>query len=234
MIDFLRHSAAHIFPVSLDESVVVRGDESHHLSRVLRVAIGDHVSAACEGSVRNYVITSISHDEIHLTAEGPVFEMPEPRIELFVSIFKIDRLEWGLAKAVETGATRIVVGATARSPLRINQEKSQKILRRFEAIAASAAQQSRRSSIPQCEYSTSLLSEFFTGDNVTRVVCEPGGDDVELTTPIRMLIGPEGGFDPQEYEQFSDVNKLSMGPHILRAETAMSFAPALVLSTMKV
>ena len=144
MIDFVRSSKAHIFLDDLLDSIVVGGDLHHHLSRVLRVKKGDSISAASRGKVREYKVNQIDKSQIQLQATSEKMELQENECVLAVSLIKLDRLEWGIAKAVELGATKIIIGATSRSSVKLNGKTQNKIESRLAAIVLNSAMQPRR------------------------------------------------------------------------------------------
>lgn len=227
MRDFQRNSKAHIFLSDLDDDVTVIGDDHHHLARVMRLSISDHISAACDGKVREYEIIGISRDDMTARAVGEIEEVDELEIHIVVSLFKLDRLEMGIAKAIESGASSITIGSTERSPLSLDASKKEKFLRRANAIALSAAMQSRRVNIVPITFVDSVIDHVRQCETDV-VVCEPGGTSTAPQVPITIVIGPEGGFSESEINELITLGKLwSLSPYILRADTAMALASGL-------
>ena len=228
MIEFLRSSKAHLFVGELIETVFISGENHHHLARVKRLAARDRVTCAENGFVREYKIVEITRDSIHLVASGEKIEIDEPEINIVVSLFKLDRLEWGISKAVEAGATSITVAISDRSSLKIENSKLDKIARRCEAISLSAVMQSRRAQLVPISFVGNLL-EYCMKLESTLVICEPDGSSDIPSTPATIVIGPEGGFSPEELSAFENISRSwSISPYILRAETAMAVVPALL------
>ncbi len=225
MIEQIRNSKAHIFVKELSDIITITGKDYIHLAKSLRLKTGEHISVANYPTVNIYKITHIDSDliEAHLTS---VFEnVMEPQIELFVSLFKIDRLEMGIAKATETGATKIYIGSTARSSIKIGKDKIEKLSFRFSEIAKNAAMQSRRAQVPQVIFTNGLIGDFLKS-NLERFVCDPSGTANQLGVPCSILIGPEGGLSEEEFGQLEANSRfLKLSDHILRAETAMAIAP---------
>lgn len=228
MIDFLRSSKAHLFVDALDETLHVSGDDFHHLSRVLRVQNSTRISAASQGSVREYLVNTITDEDIELAANTEVLEKDEPQVEIYAALFKVDLVEQGIQKSVEAGATRICVGESQYSSAKISTAKRDRIVHRWKAIGLNAAQQSRRATIPDIVLVDDIISAFTQGE-INKVVCDPDGSIESLSSPIRLLIGPEGGLSDDEYRHVSTSARfVSLSPHVLRAETAMCVAAAMV------
>lgn len=222
----------------VDGHVCFPAGTSHQIARVLRLRPGDRV-VALDGSGREYVA--------RLTDTGPpatgeietsrpnLAEPPRP-IELYQGMLKATKLETVIQRCVEVGATRIVPVLTERCvPAELGAARWQ----RFQTIAREAAEQSRRGIIPAVAHPlafsaaireattagpTLLLYENAAGGRLDRIPPLRAGG------PIALFVGPEGGFDGAEVALARDLgaNILSLGPRILRAETAAVVACAVV------
>jgi len=229
MIDFLRNSVSHIFLNELLDSVIIDGPQLHHLSNVLRIKNNDVISAACNGKVRPYIVSDIDKKNIQLEATSEGVEVKEKEIHIAVSLFKMDRLEWGISKAIETGASSITIGNTSRSSFAVDRKKIERVQARLNSIALSACSQSRRSNLVKVDIVDSLLEHAKGCENV--FVCEPGESNMntQIATPVTFVIGPEGGFSEKELDLFRDfAQTIEISPYILRAETAMAIAPTFI------
>lgn len=228
MIDYVRKSNAHIFVDTLGERITIVGDDHHHLSRVMRLSKGDLITAACNNEIRQYVIEEISREKISASASRNKIYIEEESITLVVSLFKLDRLESGIAKAVESGATKIVIGPSERSSITLDSTKKDKVARRINSIVLNASMQSRRAQLPQIEIVESII-DFLREVKGKIVVCDPSGTEQIPTSPLTVVIGPEGGFSQSEIEEFAKLGQAwNISPYILRAETAMAVVPALI------
>jgi 16S rRNA (uracil1498-N3)-methyltransferase len=226
MINYLQKSKTHIFVDELLDSLNISGDDAHHMSRVLRLRIGDKITAASKFNVREYEISNISKDEISIAATKSIETISEPEIVLIISLFKIDRLEIAVAKAIEAGASEIVLTKTQYSNISFETNKQEKIMSRLNAIIRGASSQSRRSALPHISYESDLKKVITKYPDL--VICDPEGSGQTPKTPVALLIGPEGGFGENDYEQLGEKEKWKISENIYRAETAAIVSVALV------
>jgi 16S rRNA (uracil1498-N3)-methyltransferase len=211
--DALRASAAHVVVADLDD-LVLDANDAHHLGRVLRLRDGEIVSAT-DGAGR-WRLGRWSAGRVE--ADGPIMteDAPTPAVTIGFTTVKGDRPEWTVQKLTELGVDRIVVLRAARSVVRSDGAKLDAKLRR---VAREACGQSRRSYLPVIEMSDTLsdgaLAHF-------------GGTPLSLDRPT-VLVGPEGGWTDDE---LNGRDLVSLGPTVLRAETA-AVAAAAVLTGLR-
>ncbi len=156
-------------------------------------------------------------------------QAPEPDLWLLLSIIKREALEWAVEKATELGAAEIHPVITARSqPARPNPD-------RLRAIATEAAEQCERLTVPLIHPPRPLDAALRDWPPERRLIAaiERGADapPAPETGAGALLIGPEGGFDPRELDAMRRLPFLvpaSLGPRILRAETAAIVGLALL------
>jgi 16S rRNA (uracil1498-N3)-methyltransferase len=216
------------------------GDSARHLTRVLRVEPGQRYEIS-DG--RSAWLAEIAE------AGGPrvVFRVIEPvetaelavRITLCAALIKFDRLEWMIEKTTELGVDRIQPVEAARSEKGLLQA-SVKRAERWARIAREAAEQSRRLRAPEILPAAGLEACLAAGPDARYrleecdapplarllAVAPKGGDEV------RLLVGPEGGWTEEERQAAARAGWLpaSLGPRVLRAETAAIAAVAVVAS----
>jgi len=173
---------------------------------------------------------------------------PALPVTLVLSVFKFDRMEWVIEKATELGVAAVapVIARRTEKHLALAAEKR---VERWRRIAHEAAQQSRRSDVPLISDPVPLATRVRAASEATRIVLA----EQERSTTLRYLleeavaaagdempaleiaIGPEGGWAPGE-EALFDANgwcAASLGPRILRAETAAIAALAVVSSCLE-
>jgi 16S rRNA (uracil1498-N3)-methyltransferase len=157
---------------------------------------------------------------------------------LLAALFKFDHFEWMIEKATELGVTEIIPVETIRSERGL-ERAAQKRLERWRRIALEASQQSRRAFLP--EVSEPLdLKDALARDADYRIALDesPGGNPIQpppSASSVAILLGPEGGWTDDERAQFAPAGWIpsSLGPLILRAETAAIAALAIVGATLR-
>jgi 16S rRNA (uracil1498-N3)-methyltransferase len=221
VIDELRLAAAHVVvdPAALEgEQLRLTPGDAHHLDRVLRLRPGEVVTATDgAGRWRRTRWTA----ESGLSADGPIHTRPrpEPPITVGFAPVKGDRPEWTVQKLTEVGVDRIVILRAARSVVRLDVHK----VARLQAVAREAVMQSRQCHVPQ------IVGPLTLADLPGAALAHPDGQEPTLAVPA-VLVGPEGGWDEAELAQ--DRPHISLGPTVLRAETA-AVAAAVLLSSLR-
>jgi len=219
MNEALRRSAAHVLVADID-APQLDVDAVHHLGRVLRLRRGQPVTVTDgAGHWRSVVFTGDG-----VEASGTVQTLPRSDRLLTVAVAppKGDRLEWLAAKCTEIGIDRLVLLEADRSVVHWSGERLERQLERLRRIAIEASMQARRVWLPEITGQVpaiDVLAEF--------AVAEPGGRVVSVADTA-IAIGPEGGWSPKELEVAASA--VSLGPHVLRVETAAVAAAVLMVS----
>ena len=221
MIETLRRSAAHVFVQSL-ETLVLSTDDQHHLLKVLRVKSTDQITVS--NGVGAWITATISKDgDVRATSELFVVEPPTWSLCVAFAPVKGEKPELIVQKLTELGIDEIIpLAPTARSVVRWDSVKAEKQTARLQRVANEASMQSRRVWLPVV-HPVTKLADLISRTEVA--FAEPGG--VEITDFHRtIVIGPEGGFAPEELD--GSVSRVSLGESVLRAETAAIVAGALM------
>jgi 16S rRNA (uracil1498-N3)-methyltransferase len=226
----------------------ITGAQAAHMARVLRAQPGMEADVVAGGHVFHAEVAAVSPDEVRFNLVTEVQADPALPVTLVMAVYKFDRMEWAIEKATELGVAAIdpVIAQRTEKHLALAAEKRAD---RWRRIAHEAAQQSRRSDVPLVHPPTSLAERVRASSRVTRIVLA----EQERTTTLRLLIeeavaaageempsieisiGPEGGWAPAE-EALFDANgwrAATLGPRILRAETAAIAALAVVASFLE-
>lgn len=211
----LRSSAAHVFVASV-EVPEPDPDDLHHLFRVLRLRDGEVVTASDgRGAWRPMTATAGT-----LVPCGDVEHVEPPRhCTIVTAIPKGDRLEWMVQKLTEIGVAEIVFMQCARSVVRWEGERAAKQMARLQRVAREAASQSRRVWLPVLRGPVSFAEAAALPG---AVLAEPDGTR-GLQSDV-VLIGPEGGFSPEELAV--PLPRLGLLTTVLRVETAAIVAAA--------
>jgi 16S rRNA (uracil1498-N3)-methyltransferase len=218
----LRGSAAHVLVADV-ESPQLDADASHHLARVLRLRRGQPVTIT-DGFGR-WRSTVFGDDGVEATGDVVIVRRRDPPLTVAVAPPKGDRLEWLVAKCTEVGIDRLVVLEAEHSVVRWSGERLERQLDRLRRISVEASMQSRRVWLPQIVGPLPAL-EVLPGF----AVAEPGGRPL-VPTDVAIAVGPEGGWSPKELEVAAAT--VSLGPNVLRVETAAVAAAALMVSARR-
>ncbi|KIL34599.1 16S rRNA methyltransferase [Cohnella kolymensis] len=231
-----------------EHSVALEGDDARHAAAVMRSKPGDSF-IACDGTGRDVIATIVTVDKDKVTAE--ITERLQTNAEMAwkvtvaQSLPKGDKLETVIQKGTEAGAVVFQPFLSHRTVVQYDERKEAKRLERWRKIAKEAAEQSHRSVIPDVRPVgswKSLLKQMPEFDLVLFCYEEEGrsGNGLkDLLTRFRsgcnneaprvlVVIGPEGGFTPEEAEAAaaSGARLIGLGKRILRTETAALYALA--------
>jgi 16S rRNA (uracil1498-N3)-methyltransferase len=217
------------------------GEHAAHLARVLRATPGQEFDIVIKADgvsvVRLGRISSVTDQrvEFELKEDLPV-QAEVPHITLLLAVFKFDRMEWAIEKAVELGV-ECIVPVIARRTEKHLAAAAEKRGERWRRIAHEAAQQSRRDSLPEILNPMKLEAATRSAAGVGVVLAEAERErslkevlgQLPQASPLSLAIGPEGGWTADEIKHFADSGwrPASLGPTILRAETAAIAALAI-------
>ena len=215
------------------------GDHARHLAQVLRAQVGQEFEISVEGNVHLGRIVAISPERVEFEL-GDAVAAPAPfAITVAVSIFKFDRMEWAIEKCTELGVARIVPLIAARTESHLASAAGKR-LERWKRIAKQASEQSRRVSQPEIQDPIKFKDFLTSATKGSRIVLSEVEQEIALKdaiVPVESLtlaFGPEGGWKEQELAAFASAGwkSASLGPTILRAETAVIAAVAVAASML--
>ena len=226
----------------------ITGAQAEHLARVLRAQPGMEADIVAGGHVFHAEVASVSHNEVRFNLVTEVGADPALPVTLVMAVYKFDRLEWALEKATELGVAAIAPVIAQRTEKHLAQA-AEKRAERWRRIVHEAAKQSRRSDVPIIRPPASLASIVKSSSTAARIVLaeqertvtlrrlvdeavEAAGDEMPV---LELALGPEGGWAPAE-EALFDANgwkAATLGPRILRAETAAVAALSVVASVLE-
>jgi 16S rRNA (uracil1498-N3)-methyltransferase len=212
-------------------------NNANHLFRVLRAQAGQQYDVVADGVARLGTITFATSNKVEFHLGEEVLSEALPEIEIYLSIFKFDHMEWAMEKLTELGVTRIVPMVAARTSHHLIRAAETRV-ERWRKIAKEASQQARRVSPPEIAEAVKL--EKATAAAIgARIVLSEIEESVSLKLalagirpPLAMAFGPEGGWTEEEAQLFKDQGWLSatLGHTILRAETAAIAAVAVAVA----
>ena len=226
-----------------EDLVTFTPEQRKQLRNVLRLQPGSRVSVF-DGSGAEYLAEIASLDDREATAviistSRPDTE-PPLRLTLIQGIPKGEKIDLILQKCTEIGVARFLIAETERSITHIPPAKVPDRLDRWRSIVREAAEQSGRVLLPTVEGVLTFkqaLTEAQT--HAHALIADPTAAEffeiqcsmLDIRCSIAVLIGPEGGFTPKELDsaRSAGITPVSLGPRILRTETAAVVASALAV-----
>jgi len=227
--------------VSADRASLT-GAHAEHLIRVLRARVGQEFDIVANGVVRRGRISSIVDGKVEFELGPETFSLPAPvNLTLLLAMFKFDRMEWAIEKVTELGVARIVPVIARRTDAHLTSAAVKRV-ERWRRIVVQAAEQSRRTAPPEFSEPMKLQAAVSFPGSLKIVLSEAEQHaalrDVilahENASDALLAIGPEGGWTADELDLFRKEGwtSASLGPTILRAETAAIAAVAITTSLL--
>ena len=217
-------------------------EQSRYLGRVLRLRAGDHLTVF-NGNNGEFAasVSSIGRSSGSLLVEAHIETATESplRVHLVQGISRGERMDYVVQKATELGVKRITPVLCNYGVVRLDAKRAAKRRDHWQMVAESACEQSGRIRPPLIDEPLPLNSWFGekTGDADIDLILQPRAASAltSITAPqtkVCMLIGPEGGFSSSECDDAAAVGfkAVSLGPRILRTETAAAAALAVAQS----
>lgn len=217
------------------DSFIITGADCNHIKNVLRMVVGDVLLVSVEGKSHLCIISEINDRGVIAEIEQEDYQSTElpVKIHLFQGLPKSDKMELIIQKCVELGVASITPVEMAYCVVKLDDKKKSGKVSRWQAIAESAAKQSKRNCIPAVNEVLSFEQMLSDVQNLDLfLVPFENAEGMKPTKEalsyiksgmeIGILIGPEGGFNEREIEKTEAVGgkTISLGSRILRTETA--------------
>ncbi len=219
------------------------GDEAHHCSRVFRHEAGDEVEVF-DGAGNSAAgrISAVSKNAVEVETGEPAFTEPLPvEITLIQAMPKAKIMDLIVQKAAEIGAASIVPVETARTVVKLADEAKKQA--KWQRIALESCKQCGLNWLPKvespapltqalerCAASLKLVAALSEKSRKLREIAAESPIAPIAPTSVAIAIGPEGDFSPAELEILdrAEFRRLSLGPTVLRSETAAIYALSIV------
>jgi 16S rRNA (uracil1498-N3)-methyltransferase len=238
-----------------EATATLTGAQAEHMSRVLRAQPGMEADVVAGGHVFHSQVAAVAAGEVRFNLIAELEADPALPVTLVMAVYKFDHMEWAIEKATELGVAAIAPVIARRTEKHLAQAAGKRA-ERWRRIVHEAAQQSRRSDVPIVFDPEPLAARIRAASDSSR---DASGSayivlaEQERTTTLRhaleealeaaqtemptlqIAVGPEGGWAPAE-EALFDANgwrAASLGPRILRAETAAITALAVAASYLE-
>lgn len=210
--------------------VALSDSAANHVARVLRLPVGALLTLFNgEGGAYTATLHEVGKRSVAARVEAFIdHEVESPlAITLAQGIAKGERMDYAIQKATELGVVRVVPVITERCNVRLSDERWEKKLQHWQAVAVSACEQCGRNRIPAIAEPLTLAAWLSQDNNELRLTLDPqagGGITALDETPhhVSLLVGPEGGLSDGELSaaQRAGYRGIQLGPRVLRTETA--------------
>ena len=233
------------FPIADKREFVINGDDAKHLLYAMRVRPSQvFVIVDREGTVFEAKVVACTKDEVTMQFVSFMENADtEPPIDVVLaqSLPKSDKMDYIVQKAVELGASEIVPVLAKHCVVKYDDKKCKARQKKWQKIADEAAKQCGRTNLPQVEDFVNLQALVEKYADYTCIVCYEAEAKQSLKEVLRaedmhskkflVLIGPEGGFTPEEIAFCKEHNfiSISLGKRILRTETASLSAISIIM-----
>ncbi len=219
-----------------EDSIRIVGDDVNHIKNVLRMKAGDGLMVSSgDNQDYNCHIEEISDSFVvcHIDSLREKSGELSGRVHLYQGLPKGDKMEFIIQKMVELGCASVVPVAMKRSVVKLDAKKAEAKVKRWNTIAESAAEQSKRSlkmpvrdlmsfkeAVQDAGKCDKILVPYECAEGMSRT--KTIIESLKTGQDIAVFIGPEGGFDESEIEALSqaDGQIITLGNRILRTETA--------------
>jgi 16S rRNA (uracil1498-N3)-methyltransferase len=235
----MRLNRVHVeVPIGGRVHVDLDGTAAKHVARVLRLRTGDALILFDNaGGEYRAAIVAFGRDTVRVAVGEylPTQRESPLHVTLAQGVSRGERMDVVVQKATELGVSRIVPLLTERTVVRLNQSQAANRLRHWRAIAIAACEQCGRNRVPEITAPMGL-QEFLVSElpEGQRLLLNPDGGlkarDLPTSDAVTLLIGPEGGLSDAERTAAgaAQFQALSLGPRILRTETAALAALAVI------
>ena len=221
-----------------NEKITIIGEDVKHIASVLRMKIGETIQVGNRQTGENYVaqITQINAENVIASIVQKVEETTESnvQIDLYQGLPKADKMELIIQKTTEIGVCRIIPVEMIRCVVKLEEKEEKKKIDRWQKIALSAAQQSKRDKIPTIENKVTIkqvasqIEEYdcflVAYEEEQQITLKQALEALNKNQyyKIGILIGPEGGIDGKEIKLLEEngATVVTLGKRILRCETA--------------
>lgn len=233
------HLDASLAGAQVGAAVTIDPAARHHLTRVLRLR--DGAALEISDGRGNAAAARLVGDHVEVTAPVTTVGTPSPALIVAQGLPRSRKLDEVVRQVTELGADRIVPVAASRSVTRLDGDRADKAVERWQAVVRAAAEQSRRPWRPEvAPVVTSAQLPGALPDGTRLLVAHPGAgrslpEAVEgpAAGHLAVAVGPEGGWDDAEVAGLLEAGAtlVSLGPSVLRTEHAAAAAVAVLAAT---
>ena len=230
------------FAEIINERVILKDDDIHHLLNVLRAKIGEKIEVVSGGKLFLAEIAKVSPLEINPIENLDDNSELKCKVTLYYCLSKGDKNDFVVQKATELGVSKIVFVSSKRCVVKYDGKDVDKKIARFVKIAKEAAEQCHRLIVPE-------IAGPFNVDQLCKVANEEvrfvAYEEESQHSPsfaisgnensVGIFIGPEGGIEEKEVKLLNEFGfkNVSLGNRILRTETAAVYALSVIANCLE-
>lgn len=214
-------------------------EDTYHITKVMRMVKDDKIEVVYQENTYICKIVSLSPlVEAEIVEEIKNNQELKTQVTIVQSLVKEQKMDYILQKTSELGVDKIILYCASRSVIKINEKKDKKV-ERWKSILKEAAEQSKRIKIPEITNPINLSNLVKLSDYDIKFLCTVNESSQNLKkvlsnmvsgAKILFVIGPEGGFTPEEEKVIMENGfiSISLGNSVLRTETASTFIMSVV------
>ena len=221
-------------PQPFAEEMQIIGADAHHISNVLRMRVGQHIQIVSSDRVTALMeIKALTTDAAFVRLVKRIEQVNEPSVRIILAqgLAKGEKMDFIIQKAVEVGVNTIVPVAMEHSVVKLDKNKAEKKVERWQKIAEEAAKQSKRDIVPEVTSVMDLDEVLHSFAGSAKLMAYEGETKsglkkvllaIQNREEILLIIGPEGGIAEKELKaaELAGAQTFSLGNRILRTETA--------------
>ena len=221
-------------PQPFAEEMQIVGADAHHISNVLRMRVGQHLQIVSSDRVTALMeIKALTTDAAFVRLVKRIEQVNEPSVRIILAqgLAKGEKMDFIIQKAVEVGVNTIVPVAMEYSVVKLDKNKAEKKVERWQKIAEEAAKQSKRDIVPEVTSVMDLDEVLHSFAGSAKLMAYEGETKsglkkvllaIQNREEILLIIGPEGGIAEKELKaaELAGAQTFSLGNRILRTETA--------------
>lgn len=224
-------------PLEPGGDATLSGGAAHYLGRVLRVAPGQSI-VLFNGDGFDYVaeVVQVAKKALRLAVQSRLPAARESALQITVvqAVSRGERMDQTLQKCTELGAHAFQPVLSERVEVRLRGDKLSRRVLHWQGVVISACEQSGRARVPPVREPKPLEQWVQEPAEAARLVLSPRAEErlaaLDLPARVELLVGPEGGFSAEEMSRLdaAGVQAVSLGPRVLRTETAAPAALAVL------